>query len=729
MSRINRFFLVLTLLSVTSFCQQVSSVVYTSTFNNIGIDMTFSGATAAGSSVTVALNNANASLAWRGSHPLSRVAANRFAGSVFGLEPGTMYSVRLHSSLLAQDRVDTVRTRSDVFAQPGGTVYHVAIGGNDGNSGASSAQAMATLGHAVSVAQPGATILLHAGHYYESVDLPRSGTQTAPILICNAPGEAAVLDGRDTSFKPNWSVYNATANIYRTACTAQPNLAYYNKQHLFANPTLNDLVSNTWSMTAGYFADGTWLYVRFPHAGAPTSSDTVQIPRFTTAITVSGRQYIQIKGLEICYDGLDAYSRGIYFDGASYNLVDSCYLHHSCIGVAFKRACNCNTVQRCRFTESPIDTWNWAAVKEGAGYYEAGGVVVYGSPNANSGNVVRNNHFFHMFDGSHLYSDDPAGPTTNMDFYENVVEFVNDDCIETDGAGSNCRIYNNTFSKFLTGVSVAPAAGGPTYLFRNVFSGWETHSGYVGYPVKFNVNSSMSIDWVYLYHNTCYTSVAGQPGFLFKQYSAWNNIISRNNIYAGTGNALESSSSQNPVDFDYDALYTTAPGKLVNWAGANYSTVAAFSAAAGQESHAIAGDPKFVNAGAGDFHLQGTGPLVDKGVVIPGINDGYSGVGPDIGCFESGTNSVMCKTASAVGNVLFMDAHSDKVTGRVFIRSSRAGAMIRIYNVKGEYVYGGRMSGNESSIGPDKSGFGPGVYVVLGTFGNGLCRTGFSVVR
>ena len=73
-----------------------------------------------------------------------------------------------------------------------------------------------------------------------------------------------------------------------------------------------------------------------------------------------------------------------------------------------------------------------------------------------------------MFDGSHLYSDDDDGPTSNLDFCNNVVENVNDDCIETDGAGINCCIYNNTFRKFLAGVSVAPAAIGLTWIIRNL---------------------------------------------------------------------------------------------------------------------------------------------------------------------------------------------------------------------------------------------------------------------
>jgi hypothetical protein len=721
--------LFLSYMAAVSFGQQVSSVVYVSTFNNIGIEVTFASATPAGGTVAVAVNNAQASQSWRACHPLSRVAANRFTGSVFGLTAGTQYSVRLQSPLFSQDRTDQVTTRIDSFPLPAGTVYHVAKSGSDANTGASLAQAFGSLGRAVSLAQAGATIVMHAGRYFESVVLPRSGTQTAPILIRNAPGETAVLDGRDTSFKPSWTLYNSAANIYRTACNALPYLAYYNGQHLFASPTLADLVANTWSMASGYFVDSGWMYVHLPHSGPPAASDTVTIPAFTTGITCTGRQFIQIKGLEICSYGLDAYSRGVYFDGASNNLVDSCFLHHSGIGVAFKRACSFNTVQHCNFTESPIDTWNWSAVKEGTGYYEAGGVVVYGSPNANIGNVIRGNHFFHMFDGSHLFSDDAAGPTTNMDFCENIIEFVNDDCIETDGAGSNCRIYNNTFSSFLTGVSVAPAAGGPTYIVRNMFRGWETHSGYVGYPVKFNVTSTMTIDWIYLYHNTCFTSVAGQPGFLFKQYSNWNNVISRNNIYAGTGNALESWSTQNPVDFDYDGLYTNASGKLVSWANVNYTALPAFSNATGQEAHGIVGYPAFVDTAAGDFHLSQTSPLVDKGVVITGINDNYLDNGPDIGCFERGAASVRNNTLPGRIKTISLAVYSNKATGKVRIQISFpviCPAYASIYTLSGDRIF--RSETRNSNFTIEKI-ITPGVYIAQVNINRDVCRKEFVVMR
>jgi hypothetical protein len=730
MSHARRAFLLLAICAAPISAQQISSAVYTATFNNIGIEITFTGQTPSGSTVSAAITDAAGSPAWRDCHPLSRVAANRFAGSVFNLHAGSGYLIRIRSSVNSGDRVDTVATRSDIFPQSGGTVYHVAKNGSDGNTGLGAAQSFATLARALSVAQAGSVIMLHGGRYFESVTVPRSGTQSNPLCIRNAPGETAILDGRDTAFRPSWASFDAAAGIYRCACARQPNFAYYNGQHLFACPSLNDLVANTWKMASGFFCDGTWMYVRLPHAGAPAAADTVEIPAYTTGITCSGKQYVQIRGIEIGYFGLDEYSRGIYFDGSSYNLVDSCFLHHSGIGVAIKRASNCNTVQNCRFTESPIDTWNWSAVKEGSGYYEAGGVYVYGSTSANSGNVVRNNRFFRMFDGSHLYSEDEAGPTADMDFYGNVVESVNDDCIETDGAGSNCRIYGNTFRTFLTGVSVAPAAIGPTYVFRNIFAGWETHGGYVGYPVKFNVESDLATAWVYIYHNTCYTAAAGQPGFLFKEYSGWSNVISRNNIFAGTDYAFESWPDSNPVDFDYDALYTSASGRLFDWAGAKFATVAAFSAKTGQETHGIAGDPKFAGSSAADFHLSEGSPLVDKGVAVPNINDGFAGKGPDTGCFEygsSGTVSVLNPGRPYRALTARMDP-----TGRITLQltgvRTASPISVQVFTLEGRRIYSGVVHTSNGRIGlPTK--VNPGIYLAQAASAGKVYSCFFPVAR
>ncbi len=719
-------------LTISITAQQISSITYTPTFNNIGIDVTLSAAPAAGSTISASFSSIKGAQTWRDCHPLAQTATNRFSGSIFGLEAGIRYLVRIRTSFTASERIDTVATRADAFPSSAGTVYHVAKNGSDANSGTSVSQALASLAKALSLAQAGATILLHEGHYHESITIPRSGTQTNPICIRNAPGETVVLDGRDTAFKPSWTLYNQTANIYRTACTKRPRFAYLNGQHLFCSPSLNDLVSNTWKMPSGYFCDGQWMYIRLPHTGVPVTTDTVAIPAFTTGITCTGRQYIQLRGLEICYYGLGEYSRGIYLDGSSNNLIDSCFFHHSGIGVAFKRASNTNTIQNCRFTESPIDTWTWSAVKEGTGYYEAGGVVVYGSSTVNSGNVIRNNHFFHMFDGSHLFSEDDAGPTLNLDFYNNVVEYINDDCIETDGAGTNCRIYNNTFRSFLTGVSVAPAAIGPTWIIRNLFTGWETHDGYVGYPVKFNVDSDLGTYWVYMYHNTCYTSAAGQPGFLFKDYSDWHNVISRNNIFTGTDYALQSRSTQNPVDFDYDALYTSASGRFIDWANSKYTTLAAFSGATGQEKHAITGNPTFINTQSGDFRLQESSPLIDKGVFIPNINDHFTGNGPDIGKYEAGSSAIKVKRKHHLPAICIIKQGNPGcgiVLFQIIGLQSTEKCDIRIFSLDGKCVFSSVIPYHSNSITVPIGILPAGIFCVSIDNSTTRYRDLFSIVR
>lgn len=59
-------------------------------------------------------------------------------------------------------------------------------------------------------------------------------------------------------------------------------------------------------------------------------------------------------------------------------------------------------------------------------------------------------------------------------------------------------------------------------------------------------------------------------------------------------------------------------------------------------------DPKFVDMANGDFRLQSSSPARDKGILIPGVTDGYTGSAPDIGALEYGgtdwTQQVGCQS-------------------------------------------------------------------------------------
>src|SRR5581483_4321809 len=434
------------------------TVSVTPTFNNLGIVVSLPAPTPAAAVRMFVKPGGAPTNDYREAHPLSRLSSTRFAGSAFGLKPGTVYDFKLTSAAFAEQTF-SAGTRADFFPDATNATFHVSpVSGNDAQNGASFATAFRTLGKALSVANAGATILLYDGVYFEGdLSAPRSGTATTPIVIQNAPGARPVVSGLNTNFTAVWTLYDAAAQVYRTPCASAPENAYLNGGQFFHFPTLADLLNPPWNQPDGYFADGSFLYARFPTTAAP-GTNVVTIPVHTTGLTLVQKSWLQIRGVEFCYFGLDAFHRGIYIDGGDSNLVDHCFFHHNGVGVALKRAADFNTVQNCVFTEYPVATWSWHAVKDSGSDYEAGGFVLYGSTETNRGNVVRHCLFTNLFDGSHLYSDTASGPTENLDFHNNVIEHCVDDAVETDGAGSNCRIYFNRFHDFLTGVSVAPAA-------------------------------------------------------------------------------------------------------------------------------------------------------------------------------------------------------------------------------------------------------------------------------
>jgi len=116
-------------------------------------------------------------------------------------------------------------------------------------------------------------------------------------------------------------------------------------------PRARRFVEPAWNQPGGYFADGLFLYARFPNNTAP-GTNVVTIPAHTTALTISQQSNLQIRGIEFCYYGLDAFHRAIYIDGGDSNLVDHCFFHHNGVGVALKRAADFNTIQNCVFTDS-----------------------------------------------------------------------------------------------------------------------------------------------------------------------------------------------------------------------------------------------------------------------------------------------------------------------------------------------------------------------------------------
>lgn len=571
---------------------------------------------------------------YRQGFPLSRVAGNRFVGSIFNLTPGTSYDVRVTFSdpdvapLNGVISDSAALTRAEISLPSPTKTYHVTPTGSGTTCTSASPCALST---AISQAQAGQEIVLHGGVYYQGgLSLPRSGTASAPIVIRGNPGETAVFDGAD----PATFTWTAQGNgVYQTTVNAgDTHLVIAEGQRLYPYQSLADLQGPKWGIP-GFYASGTALYVWLAGNTNPNTRSML-VSRFNNAFTI-GQNHIVFKDLTFRHYGLADYAKALYFNNASDNLVEGCIFVVNDLGIGLKSDSHRNVFQDNTFNDTDF-LWPWAAVKGGSNL-ETGGISMY-DPMAGRGTVIRRNTFHDYFDGFGVCPGNTAGVTNETDVYENLVYNAGDDGMETDGRCSNVRIWENTFHDVLVGISLAPVYTGPVYAIRNlVYRTGAGNNSYPGSPFKFNSGYDPSGP-IYLFHNTADAALPGSSGLDIKSPGSWKMIYSRNNIWSGTDYALSNSNPGEPLDLDYDCLYTTQAGELAWWSNLDdrhLNTLAELRSATDLEMHGLNAVPGFADPVTRNYTLGSASPLIDKGIVIPGITDNYSGTAPDMGAYES----------------------------------------------------------------------------------------------
>jgi hypothetical protein len=293
--------------------------------------------------------------------------------------------------------------------------------------------------------------------------------------------------------------------------------------------------------------------------------------------------------------------------------------------------------------------------------------------------VVAYNSIRQFHDGIDIatYGNPDGAPTAiqdrlpvSIDFYNNDISNVEDNCIETDGGAHNIRVFRNRcFNHGHRALSVQPMFGGPVYFIRNI-----VYHAPEGGAVKFTASSA----GIVVYHNTLLAPV--KPMLL-----AASNVHYRNNLVLGKSETLETfavETNTNYSDSDYNGFrpnegaafsfeWSTPPfstpanfpgemGKLSTPQQAQleakqretrrFKTLKEFSEATGQDRHSVlidydvfqkvtppGPDPRTLyNPADFDFQLRPNSAPVDAGVRLTGVNDDFTGRAPDLGALEIG---------------------------------------------------------------------------------------------
>ncbi len=263
---------------------------------------------------------------------------------------------------------------------------------------------------------------------------------------------------------------------------------------------------------------------------------------------------------------------------------------------------------------------------------EGTGIVVRG----HIGAIVRGNTIHNINNG--IYTGSSAALENpdvafDADIYNNNIHNIGDDGLEPEGPCVNHRFRSNTVDTSHSGVSIGPVTQGPTWVIRCLFTNIILPNGT---SIKWALNPT---GHVLIYHNTSWTNAPGLNAM--SMITPMQNSVMRNNIFQGNGFAFEASfTGAKNNDWNYDNWYTTrgTSGPHFMWEDINYQTIAQLSAATGLERNGHENPPGFVNPSGGNFTLLPTSQNIDRGMLIPGINDNFNGSAPDIGAFEYGTS-------------------------------------------------------------------------------------------
>jgi len=236
-----------------------------------------------------------------------------------------------------------------------------------------------------------------------------------------------------------------------------------------------------------------------------------------------------------------------------------------------------------------------------------------------------------------------------IDFYNNDLSFAQDDCLETDYGCHNIRVYRNRCYNAHTGLSVQPSYGGPIYLIRNEL--------YNITALTFKLHNYCT--GMEVYHNTVCCARTG-----FQSFNRWQNGHFRNNLFLGGKDFVEPGGRRRKAyavdtgtitpysSLDFNGYRRNGAGDLIRWYDGRehttHATLADFTRATGHERHGIMADYAiFRKARPPDFgatcepqqydlRLKPGSLAVDRGCLLPNVNDHYTGEAPDLGCYELG---------------------------------------------------------------------------------------------
>lgn len=345
----------------------------------------------------------------------------------------------------------------------------------------------------------------------------------------------------------------------------------------------------------------------------------------------------------VIIDGLTVWG-SIQLLGAENVAVRYCKVE-SDYGIIAKRPPGC---KNCYIADNTV-SYKMPWVAEGIGHLskwggtanEGEGIQITGP-----GNVICYNRVSGFRDGISTMEDLGTFDQFCIDIHNNDVSECPDDGIEADFCMGNCRIMNNRITNCGMGLSSQPSLGGPTYFIRNVMynlamAPFKISRGSYGDVLLHNTviklgngfhNSGPASFWTVCLNNLC---IGGSGRGKRSRYSG------------GEALAVALPHYNTTCVFDYNAVgavNTTFSGIVED---EKFNSIEGLNNLTGGKNNVQVGmdvfsadvefpETVFPERQSQDMRILSGSIAEDAALLIPNINDDFTGKAPDIGAYEIG---------------------------------------------------------------------------------------------
>ena len=521
------------------------------------------------------------------------------------------------------------------------------------------------------------------------------------------------------------TIYTTTAHsdiAYTSLCLLNDSLRLYPYGLLvpaaFPYPSLTDL---GYDLSGFYRKDSTFYFKTLD--GLNPNDQHLTFSSKSRCITIDGNSknnYIYLKGITFKYYAKPIITKNIFslvdgdypastmiFKNTNHVVIDNCHFEYCNWPVNFSDSCSGTLIQNCTFIDG-VGKYSHGAFKQtrdvtvldqgSYGRYMEYAALNFGTQAYNT--IIRNNNVDGYIGGLVGKSLFPDAASLETDIYNNHVSNCYNG-INADGGSINTRTWNNTVEHCSVGLSFINASFGPNYIFRNVIHHIierknqndiffldcdnTTSTKIWGTGIKLNASprTTNPPDMIFV-NNTFHT--ADTIGFdMYLWNSTWKSVYSRNNIYYSEGMSsffLDGIKDDTLYNFNsrsdcyYNKNNTIATIQPTNGIPEcnRYPNIATFNEGLRNitkdvrcsVSNGFTANPDFKSISSNDYSLTSVSPLIDKGEIIPGFSENFSGTSPDIGAIEHASSVSVYEEYENTPNRFSI--YPNPANGTVFIR-------------------------------------------------------------